>query len=225
MDTPTHINPVKTQSQIAQLELLFRGPLVKNSIVNTLQDLVGLDNRYNYEHKIVWVKEAKTNYYLDNGNGSNLDNWVKVSSSALIPTYNKDEQYQPGDIVIYLNKLYVATSEVPLDKNPIDNKDLWSGVTGESVTYRYVFVEQSEIQINVDITNPIISVGTCTFEKDIRDNYVVDSDGLIKVIDYEEIGVTIKRRDDLPSTNGKTYEIKFIEDGAPVKLTGVINIR
>lgn len=225
MAADSHITPTEIQPQLSQLQLIFKGPLVKDSIVNKLNDLITLDIRYNYEHKIVWVKEAKSNYYLTDGDGSMIEHWSKVSSSALIPQYNSNDLYQPGDIVLYLGKLYVATEQVPINTNPADNKDVWTPIKSDSVSYRYMFVEQSSCLIYTEITNPIFEVGTCTFETTPDDNYVIDTDGLVKTVNYEHISCDFIQRSDLPNNNGRPYEFTFFENSLPVKLTGVINIR
>lgn len=225
MSAPNQDTIIKKQLQLSQLEVIFRGPLVKDSIVETLSDLTNLDIRYNFEHKIIWVKSEEANYYLVDGDGSQLVHWKKHVQRLVIQPYVETETYQAGD-AIYLNgKIYRASQNVPVDTNPLDNQDYWQVIVGESVTYRYLINNQSEIIVYTEIRNPMFSVILGTFETDVNDDYIIGDDGMIKINNQEIVEPYIVRRDDLPNVGGRAYQIIFEEDSLPVLVTGAVNIK
>ena len=73
---------IKTQPQVAQLELKFNAPLIKDSQTDSLETLLTLS--YNYVHKVVWVKSEKKNYYLLTGDGSTINCWRPINQKATI---------------------------------------------------------------------------------------------------------------------------------------------
>ena len=84
--------PFPIQNQTSQLKLKFAGPLVKDWQVTTRQDLITLDN--NYEYKLVWVNEMKTFFYLNTGcSGADLSDWIQYGSSATITQHNQNQSY------------------------------------------------------------------------------------------------------------------------------------
>jgi len=218
-------NFIKKQPQVAQLELLFRGPLVKDSIVDTLNNLIALNVNYNYEHKIVWVKEKQANYYLFDGDGSVISHWKKISGNLIISQYQLNSTFFEGDTVYLNGRIYKALQDIPLLYNPVDYPTYWLLITGEQITYRYIFNEVSSLIFFTDIKNPTFEIIIGTFELDVNDNFVIDTDGLIKINDREIIDAQIIRRQDIANNNGMAYEISFEENSLPVVLTGVINIK
>ena len=181
------ITPItKTQPQIAQLEIKYAGPLIKDSVVAKLADLVKLPVLLNYQHRRVWVKEYGCEYYLDNGNGTRLENWKRAIGRLVVRTWSEYENYQEGDIVNYFGKLYVAKqnitvpSEEKIDEdgnvvrneygipvliyspnqsdNPLVNENKWQVVTGEIETYSWHFGNVNQIQIRTEIRNPRFEV-------------------------------------------------------------------
>lgn len=215
----------KTQPQIAQLEILFNGPLIKNSVVDLLTDLLALNVNYNYDHKMVWVKERQSNYYLISGNGTNINNWKELTARLTIEQYVPDREWFENEIVYISNRIYKAIQNVPINTNPLDNGLYWLLITGEIITYRYVFNNVSSVIIYASIKNPIFQIITGTLEINSDDEYVLDTDGLIKIENQEFIEAHILKRDDLPNNNGKAYQIMFEENLAPINLTGVINVK
>jgi len=215
----------KTQIQVAQLELVFKGPLVKNSIVDTLNDLIALNVNYNYFHKMIWVQSEESNYFLSSGDGTQITHWKKQTNKLVLEQYTPIETWFKDDTVYLAGKIYKALQNVPININPIDNPTYWLLITGDLLTSRYIFNDVSSIIIYTDIKNPYFQIIQCDFVFDNDGNYVLDIDGLIKIENSEIIEGYIKRRDDLPNNNGMAYEISFEENELPIQLTGVINIK
>lgn len=224
MTTPATNFP-KIQPQVAQLEILFKGPLVKGQMVDLLSDLLTLNINYNYEHKIVWVKEKQANYFLIDGDGSEATHWKKHVANLVIEQYSPIREWFEGDTVYLSGRIYKALQDVPLNYNPIDYPAYWLMISGESITYRYMFNNTSSVIIFSDIKNPIFQIIKGELEQDVDLNYVLDTDGLILVNNPEFIDAFIKRRTDIPNNNGMAYEIIFEENSLPVNLTGVINVK
>lgn len=225
MATPQESIFPKKQPQLAQLEIIFRGPLVKDSIVNNLIDLTTLNLNYNYAHKMIWVKSEEANYYLFDGDGSEIIHWKKQVGSVVIEQYVSNQTWKQGDTVYLSGKIYKAQQNVPLLYNPIDYPTYWLLIAGESITYRYIFNNVSSVIVYSTIKNPIFNIIIGNFVLDIDLNYVLDTDGLIKIENQEIVDAFVKRRDDLPNNNGMAYEIMFEENSLPVLLTGAINIK
>lgn len=214
--------------QIAQMELKFKGPLVKDQQVDTVADLLTLTTAFNYLHKLVWVKEYKTFYYLDNGDGSEPVNWVKMASRVVINRYDSESQYQKGDCVYLSNKIYTALQDVPIHTSPIDNPDFWGVIAGDSVTSRFLFLNTASIIIYTDIRNPIFEVilGTFEYESDGVTILLNPITGLAELSNKEIVQAYIRQREDLANNNGIPYEIIFSEnDAASVQVSGCINVK
>lgn len=181
------ITPItQTQPQLSQLDIKFAGPLIKDSVVDKLIDLTKLPVILNYQHKRVWVKEYGCEYYLDNGNGTRLENWKRAIGRLVVRTWSQLENYQEGDVVNYYGKLYVAKQNITVpsieeidedgnivynenglpnlilqpnpNDNPLVNENLWQVVTGEIETYSWHFPETNQVQIYTEIRNPRFEV-------------------------------------------------------------------
>lgn len=215
------------QPQIAQLECLFKGPLTTGSVVELFEDLILIPVDYNYEHKRIWVKEHKCNYYLDNGTGSELINWKKESVRIVITHYLTTELYQPGECVYQNGKIYTAKINVPEDHNPSDYDDFWLCISGETETYRYLFFNVSSVIIYTEIRNPKFEIVLGDFVYDGEGNIVINSvTNLAELLNMEIVDASIVKRDDLPPSNGIAYEISFYEDNAlSVQLSGCVNVK
>ncbi len=215
------------QPQLAQLECKFLGPLEKGSMVQFVADLTTLDNAYHYEHKRVWVKADKCNYYLDNGNGTELINWKKDSVRVVIGPYIPSNTYQPGDCVYQNGKIYTAKVQTPIDHSPADFSDYWLCVAGETETYRYLFSNASQIIIYTEIRNPKFEVFLGDFVLDGDEQIVINPDtNLAELINMELVEPFIQKREDLSPSNGIAYEISFYEnDELSVQTSGCINIK
>lgn len=213
----------KTQPQIAQLELMFAGPLVKGSMVNTLADLLTL--KFNYDQKLIWVKSEKSNYLLINGDGSDINHWEKLSQKVTIKPYNQTQTYLQYEMVYQPGKLFVALQDVPVNKNPVDNQDFWLTLSGDIPSKRFIFEEESNVIVYVDIVNPQFQIIIGEIEKDSDDEYVIGDDGLINILNPEIVDAYIVRRTDLPNNSGRAYEIIFEENSEPVLFSGAINVK
>lgn len=215
----------KTQNQIAQLEILFKGPLIKNSIVNSINDLILLDIKFNYEHKMIWVKNEQSNYFLNSGDGSVISHWKKQTNKLVIDQYLSNKTWFKDDMVYISGKIYKALQNVPLNYNPFDYTLYWLLITGEQITSRLIFNNSSNVLIYTEIKNPFFQIIKCNFVLDTDNNYILDENGLIKIENSQIIDAFIKRRNDLPNNSGSAYEIIFESNSLPINLTGIINIK
>lgn len=226
----------ETQPQLAQLEILFKGPLIKDSMVEKLEDLPRLKSKYHFQHKRVWVKEYACNYYLDNGDGTDILNWKRAIGRMVVNKWNKDEVYQAGDVVSIGGKLYYAIMDVPIGMNPIEHEDYWQVVTGEIETYRYLFFNVSSIIIYTEIRNPIFEVILGDVMYDDEGNVVINEEtGLAELSNKEIIEACVVQREDLlpkpgellPNDQGGIpYEISFYEDEKlKIQKSGCINVK
>lgn len=186
-----------TLPQVAQLDIKYAGPLVKNSVVEKFEDLTNPDIInvvLNYQHRRIWVKEYACEYYLDNGDGSRPDNWKRAIGRLVVNTWSPTENYQAGDIVNYFGKLYFAKVNITrkgterLDSNgnvvldqygnivydyeegpsPLNHEDIWEVVTGEIETYTWHFDNSNQVQIYTEIRNPRFEI--CLGEKWVDEN-------------------------------------------------------
>lgn len=214
---------MEIQPQFVQLELNFKGPLINDMQVDNVDDLIALNINYNYEHKLVWVKNVENYYYLINGNGSLLSHWKKLSQKLTIEQY-QNKEYLSGEIVYLNNKIYLAKQDIPLNINPLDNLNYWEIIVGEIQTTRLMINNQNSLIIYTSIVNPFFEIIEGTFEFN-NGSPVMDSDNLIKIINGEKIEAQIIRRYDIPNNNGKAYQINFYENNLPYQLTGIINIK
>jgi len=215
------------QPQLTQLECIFKGPLEKGSMVEFVSDLILLDSQYHFNHKRVWVKSDKCNYYLDNGTGTELINWKKESARIVITPYIPENTYQPGDCIYQNGKLYAAKVPVPLEFNPSDYEEYWLCISGETETYRYLFSNISSIIIYTEMRNPKFEVILGDFVYDGLGAIVIDPvTNLAQLINMEVVDVSVIKREDLPANNGIAYEISFFEnDELSVQVSGCINIK
>lgn len=215
-----------TQPQIAQFELLFKGPLVKDQQVEVLSDLITLDIKNAYEHKIVWVKEIKSWYYLYAGNGTDINNWRKLVDKASIKPYQLDETYQEFECVYLSGKLYSALQQVPVEYTPLDSPDYWLCISGDSITFRYFFQNASSVLIYTDIKNPIFEIILGDIIYEYYEPVIDPNTGLILLENEEKVEAYIKRREDLENNNGVPYEIIFYENEILTEQSaGYINVK
>jgi hypothetical protein len=215
------------QPQLAQLECKFKGPLEKGSLVEFVSDLINLNTEFHYQHKRIWVKSDKCNYYLDNGDGTELINWKKDSVRVIITPYIPGNTFQPGDCVYQNGKIYTAKISVPIDHSPSDYDTHWLCVAGETETYRYLFSNASQIIIYTEIRNPKFEVIFGDFVLDGNGDIVINSTtNLAELINMEIVEADITKRDDLVPNNGIAYEISFYEnDVLTVQTSGCINVK
>lgn len=225
----------ETQPQIAQLELLYSGPLVKDSMVERFEDLMKLKNKFHYQHRRVWVKEHATEYYLDNGDGREAENWKRSIARMQVQQWNEQDQYQEGDVVVANMKMYYALKAVSPNISPLLNEDFWGVMTGEIETYRYIFNEAASVIVYTEIKNPMFQIIKGDYVVDEHGENVIDEEtGFLKMQNQEIIDAQVIFREDLipkpgehlpDNEGGNPYEIKFFENEQPVKLTGAINVK
>lgn len=211
------------QPQLVQLDIKFKGPLTKESQVDTVNDLLTLS--YNYDHKLVWVKSEANYFYLKTGfNGSQLNHWDKISTNLVLGQYNPNKTYNLNDFIYFDNKIYRAKTQVPKNKKPSNNLDLWEVITGDVKTVRLLFENVSSFVFYTNIVNPNFQVmlGNIKYNNGIPE---IDTDGMIKILDPEIVEPLILRRSDISDNNGKAYEIKFFMNNDEKLVSGVVNIK
>ena len=215
------------QPQIAQLECLFKGPLVKDTLVETINDLLLLNTQYNYSHKIIWVKSEQSNYFLSSGDGSSLLHWTKSTSRVVISRYDSNNAYNQADTVYLSGKIYSASQNVPVGYDPLSHANYWTVISGETATYRYLFQNTASVIVYTEIRNPSFQVILCDFVVDGDNTIIVDpTTGLAEIENVEYVDASIVRREDLSDNNGKAYEISFWEnEEESVQVSGCINIK
>lgn len=218
----------EVQPQLAQLECLFNAPLVKDSQVNTFNDLLNLKAQFAYKHKIVWVIDEKCNYFLNDGDGTVATNWERIKARAVIGLYNPLQDYLISEAVYLSGKIYVARQTVPEQTSPLNEPDYWLCISGETITYRYIFQEVSSVIFYTEVRNPVIEVMLSDFEMDGDDVVINPVTGLANILNEEVVDVPITRRPDLTEEPGTAYEIIFYEDSVNegvIKYSGCINIK
>ena len=218
---------VKTQPQLSQLEPKFKAPPIKDMAVETFNDLLGFDIKFNYKHKIVWVRDQACNYYLENGDGSNAINWKRAITRAIINPYNQEDTYQAGESVFISNRIYSAIQAVPKYYSPLDYPAYWKVISGETVTYRYLFFNASSVIIYTEIRNPIFEVVLGTIALDGNGNPLIDATtGLVVIDNYEIVDAPVYERKDLPPNNGVAYEVRFYTNSELTnQISGCINVK
>lgn len=231
---PTGLSPIANapQPQIAQFEIQFAGPLTTDYMVDKVSDLLNLPLKYNYQHKRVWVKEKKTPYYLDNGDGSVIENWKPERSRTVINKWNQTHDYQEGDICYWSKKIVRARKDVPKGlSNPLDPamEEYWEVICGETETLRLIFGVQtpaSSVIINTEILNPLFEVLSCDIIKDAEGTPISDPvTGLVMIENAKKVYGFVIRRKDLDDETGYAYEIQFESDGVPYGISGVVNVK
>ncbi len=189
------------QEQVAQLKLTFNAPLVKDSQVQSLSDLLTLS--YNYDHRLVWVIDEADYYYLLVGKSGNAaDHWAKFSGSAIITPYNPLLSYPINNVVTYYGKLYISIALVDPGIHPI-NTDYWEPLLG-NVSLKFDFTDQSEILIESPVEYPKFQVySTATIPVSLIEAFV-------------------ELTSDTGIHDGAIWKISFEEASAPKILSGYI---
>lgn len=228
-------NYPETQPQVAQLEILYNGPLIKDSMVEKLDDLLVLKNKYHYPHKRVWVKDQAAEYYLESGDGTSKEHWKRSIARMTVNTWDYLEHYNAGDVVSLNMKMYYALKNVPAGINPLSDETYWGVLTGEIETYRYTFESTSSVIIYTEIKNPMFQIIKGDFAVDEQGEPAIDEEtGYLKLENQEIIEAEIIFREDLKpkpgdelpdNEGGNPYEIRFFENETPVELSGVINVK
>jgi hypothetical protein len=204
----------KVQPQLAQLELMFKGPLVKGSVVSTTADLLTFNTNYNYVNKLVWVSDDKCFYYLSSGDGSNLSHWSKQNMRVSLSRYDDNQVYHKDDTVYSGNRIYVANMEVPVSTPPSTLTSLyWTCISGNDFYYRFTFTNSVQFTIVTDIKAPNIQVITGDMVLDGDNNPVIGTDGYAEFANEKLVHARLERYATGDSGDFKAYKITFIENG------------
>jgi len=217
----------KIQPQLAQLEIQFKGPLVVGDQVESISDLLLLNENFAYEHKRVWVKESKAMFYLDNGDGTQPINWKRDSQKLSISKYEQINPYLKDECVYIGSKLYIALQNVPAQIFPYDAPDFWLPITAEVATYRYLFSNASSVRIYTEIRNPKFEIIIGTFKLNGDGSQFLDPiTGLAVLENQERVDAPVILRDDILPDNGVAYDIEFYEEEIlTAQTSGCINIK
>lgn len=204
---------------VNQLELKYAGPAISETLVDSTNDLLSLT--YNYEHKLVWVKDDESFYFLNSGDGTNINNWLKFQSNLKLDQWNVSKTYKTGYLVYYNGILYQAKQDISAGLKPSEHTDIWQIVTGQQNYGMQIFDNVDTVNITIDdripITNnlPEFTVYIGKLFK-VGGNYEMNNDGTVKLEDFEIIQPDIER------ISNTQYTIKFYENGNLKKLSGYV---
>nr|DAY09464.1 MAG TPA: hypothetical protein [Caudoviricetes sp.] len=204
---------------VNQLELKYAGPAISETLVDSINDLLSLT--YNYEHKLVWVKDDESFYFLNSGDGTNINNWLKFQSNLKLDQWNVSKTYKTGYLVYYNGILYQAKQDISAGLKPSEHTDIWQIITGQQNYGMQIFDNVDTVNITIDdripITNnlPEFTVYVGKLFK-VGGNYEMNNDGTVKLEDFEIIQPDIER------ISNTQYTIKFYENGNLKKLSGYV---
>jgi hypothetical protein len=145
----------------SQLEVLTNKPPIKGTQVQGTSDLLLLNPILNYTHKLVWVIDEKTFYYLDNGTGTSLSNWKKYQqSSTLVYPYDPLLPYVKYSAVFTGGIIYIATDDVIAGESPQLVPGKWApfGSSSAEATYKVTFTNTNSVAITSPKEYPHVSV-------------------------------------------------------------------
>lgn len=179
---PTEIAPIP---QLTQVDVRFKAPLVKNSIVEKIENLTDktiINPIFSYPHKHIWVKETESYWYIEDMvdeqgkqfDGSQPYHWKEQNSRAQLRLWDSTKSYKVGDCVYYDGKIYrcIKYVKAPSDVNPlipISNEEYWEVIVGEIETYRYIFTvsaSQPFVELRTEIRNPLFQIILGEISKD-----------------------------------------------------------
>ena len=187
--------------QLSQVEVRFKAPLEKNSIVERVSDIVNItiiNPKFSYPHKHIWVMETESFWYIEDRvdeqgkqfDGSKSFHWKEQNSRAQLRPHDSTASYKVGDCVYYKGKIYRCIKYIRAGSGtPIWDETYWEAIVGEIETYRYWFCknnsqafnnnppvtrEQPFVPIRTEIHNPIFTVMLGTLQRDAERNIVTD---------------------------------------------------
>jgi hypothetical protein len=209
------------QPQVAQLELTFAGPLVKDSYVANKNVLPTLPLTTNYEQKLVWVKADKAWYYLSSGDGSLLSHWTLLVGRMTIEAYDPSNSsgYTAGDTVYQNGIIYKAIQDAPQGTAPT-NGAYWLIIAGDGVAYRFIFQNVTSFAVVTPVKNPLFETIIGDIQMDGSD-FVIGDDGMVEILNQEIVHAFVVKDD---SVSGK-YNVYFEENGTPFAMSGAINVK
>ena len=161
---------IETQPQVAQLDVQFRGPLVKDAMVETKEALLTL--HHNYPHKLVWVKSESCYYYMkEDVDGTHEDDWYPFGKNARLEEHDITLEYTAHACVFSTEGIYVSLTEVPANTEINatylapngDRLPYWTRISDNIVCIRHEFENTAEIVVKVpsgieNLENPMFQV-------------------------------------------------------------------
>lgn len=230
---PSGLNPVsRKQPLVAQYEIQYAAPITTDAMVQSITDLINFPQKYNYQHKRVWVKDKRAIYYLANGDGSDPRNWLRERSRTVIDKWDQSKDYEQDDCIYWSKKIYKAKVDVTHGlTNPADpaSDDLWECICGDTETLRLLFglrTPATNIVFNTEIVNPYFQIMIGDFELDAEGNPLLDPvTNLVIIKNPKYVDAHVIRRADLDDETGHGYEIQFESDCQPYGLSGAINVK
>lgn len=212
----------KTQPQVYQIEMRFSAPLRTDEQVEKFTDLLKL--KFNYVHKLVWVREHTCYYFLVDGDGSLPIHWKRHWNVSTIEMYDPNkESYLTGEVCYLNGVIYRAMKDVPKGMTPLESGEYWQIIAGESVTVRHLFDNLSTITITTSIRNPQFQVFFGKLTKTADGNYTKDQYGMVAIENPEEVMVPFKVGK--TTANGTEYTFEFYNNEKLTASTGVINVK
>ena len=226
--------------QLSQVDVRFKAPLVKNSIVDTVADLTNkliINPIFSYPHKHIWVKETESYWYIEDrvdeqGNqfdGSQSYHWKEQNSRAQLRPWDSTKSYKVGDCVYYDGKIYrcIKYVKAPTPERPaipISNEEYWEVIVGEIETYRYIFTVSAEtpyVDLHTEIRNPLFQILLGEIAKDESNRPIINSETGFPIwknpLEVEEVECLSKRLNEpqtyaeWPDENSPLYRIYFQE--------------
>jgi len=144
------------------LTIITDRPPINGMQVEHKTDLLSIDTRINYMHKMVWVKEEKAFYYLNSGTGAEEGDWLKYETvRSKIFAYDARVAYEKDDAVYIGGVVYIAKESVAIGEDPVSTPSKWlqiAGGGGSSAQFRIDFTNTNSVSISTPKTNPHISV-------------------------------------------------------------------
>ena len=191
---------METQKLVSQFKIEFAGPIAADMQVEREIDLLSLS--YNYEHKLVWVKETKAMYFLRSGyTGHNIDDW-KMYGKNFLSEWTASNEYDIYECVYDQHGIYIALQNVPAG-TLLTKYEYWLKVSTNVVTIYREFENVSYIEIptlQLGIEHPLFQV----------------------YINNKSVGCEIER---VQSGDNEVWRVSFYEEGVLTPKTGYVVIK
>lgn len=235
--------------QLSQIEVRFKAPLVKDSIVGTVADLLTLNTTYSYPHKHIWVRETESYWYIEDRidemgkqfDGSKEYHWKEQSSRSQLRLWDKSKSYKVGDCVYWKGKIYTCIKYIrkpQIGQEPVEivNETYWDVICGEIETYSFEFESKGVVYIDTEVRNPHFEIMLGKILKDANGNTVRDEQSGYILFEnpdeVESVSATIEQERNMArSLPSYRYKITFqehtktIEDDSEQSLTGIITVK
>lgn len=215
------------QPIVSQFTPQFAGPIVADTVVDSVNDLITIKAETNYKHRLVWVIEEESFYYLYDGNGTNINHWKKYISPLTLKYWEPSKVYKQNDIVFYSNILFQAKTNIgsSIIKTPNLDNDNWEPILGQQKYGIQIFEGKSIVDITINdtiITSsnlPNFTIYVGDFRKSNSGEIQLNADGSLLLDNMEIIDAEIKRVD---PTNNRLWRVAFYENSLPKELSGYI---